>query len=517
MIKPEDFDPFPETQIFLNQLEDVMSYSSKDDQWHFHLENLTHDKFKLLFFFPGIIIKKCTALIENPNIQTVDIIDNIYSSLKSDSTEHEKPTFDPVYQILSKFHLFLTSGPLHLKTTKISRLISLLFSYIIVCCYIWRLKEHEDADIGIGNDEITEIIQTLLCEDEDENFNLTYIFHLTYSYIFLFDCLYQKVDIDPDIKSAWNGLNQKTYAVKSLNPESPSYSFTTLKDLDFALIQKAANPLFTEPSKYYGFAKKITKIDGCDYSLWALFYGDRQLEAGSDIQNFEISDDTDDQLDLNFKGFAFSQTQPTRYSSFLSDTALFDFMLILMKKINIIAATCIADWRQFLQNPNKILSSDITGFTDWMKNLLQYYRTSEELFHNAEFHGLLGKLYFGADPEQFKVMEDLRKEITKIQKSHISLELRQILLEAAEDMKHLFARVQRIHELERKKAALRYFQEKKLEGMFKHIELSDLDGVRFIRSQNALRDARRDVLQKIAKRHGIRIAKYRIAKEIGVE
>ena len=186
-------------------------------------------------------------------------------------------------------------------------------------------------------------------------------------------------------------------------------------------------------------------------------------------------------------------------------------LYLLSEKISDFAVDVMESINEFIDDPANSIKNDLNSFKSRMKLIISSYSLFDELLNYKNLFRAVGTLDMGIDDEGVTI---IREKIKKTNKYHLSPDLSEKLKEASNELSLLFTSVRGI-KYNRNGEAKEYFNNHP--HQFKIIQLDDIKDVEFTSEANAIRDARRKVLCRIAKRCGKDIPPSRITKGLGLE
>jgi hypothetical protein len=256
-----------------------------------------------------------------------------------------------------------------------------------------------------------------------------------------------------------------------------------------------------------GFLKEIKFIQDMDYYLEFIFFKeDPDIEMFKPILSFKTLNNDGNKTD--------------------SEHILF-CLYVLWKKISTFALEALDSRNEFIDDPTIRVKKDLNSFKKRMKLIVDSYSLFDEYMTHKDLSRAVETLDMEYDNS---VIEQIRGNIKKAKKYHLSPSLRKILLEANEELMLLFHKAnlsRRQKRLDKKydefgyrgsdeiKQVKKYFEDHPHD--FNIVQSDDIKNIKFTSDDNSIRNARREILAKIAKRHGKNIAGSRIAKELEFE
>jgi hypothetical protein len=187
-------------------------------------------------------------------------------------------------------------------------------------------------------------------------------------------------------------------------------------------------------------------------------------------------------------------------------------LYLLSEKISTLALNVMDSRNEFIDNPTIRVRKDLDIFKERMKLAINSYSLFDEYVSQKDLSRAVETLDMEYDDG---AIIKIRKEIKKAKKYHIPPELSEKLKEANKELGILFTSVRGIKDYKRDKEAIKYFNNHP--HQFKLVQLDDIEDVLFTSEANAIRDARRKVLSRIANRCGKDLPPSRITKGLGLE
>jgi len=209
-------------------------------------------------------------------------------------------------------------------------------------------------------------------------------------------------------------------------------------------------------------------------------------------------------------------------------------LYLLWEKISIFAIDAMDSINEFIDDPSISVKKDLKSFKERMKLIINSYSLFDEYISQKNLSRAVETLdmeYENSDIDQ------IRSKIKKAKRHHLSPNLRSTLLEANKELGILFYNANLIRRQKRSnkkqddsihkqddfiyrgsneiKSVKKYLEDNP--HQFKIIQLDDIKNIRFTSYDNGIRNARREVLAKIAERHNKYIPGSRITKELGLE
>jgi hypothetical protein len=170
------------------------------------------------------------------------------------------------------------------------------------------------------------------------------------------------------------------------------------------------------------------------------------------------------------------------------------------------------EYNYFISNADICVDQDLERFIEVIDSIQNSYFLFNEYLEHKDFSRAIETL----DTElAYKCIEEIRDNLKKTKKTHLSPELIQDLLVANKEIKLLFSIVQREHDAHKTKIAKEYFKENS--NFFKILNFDDIKNVDFSSDPNIIRNTRRKIFYNIAEKAGKEIKGYKIAKELAVE
>jgi hypothetical protein len=287
----------------------------------------------------------------------------------------------------------------------------------------------------------------------------------------------------------------KNFQIHFFNKENQNY---------YAFIDPEAN---NKAGYKIGFIKDIKFFQDMDYYLEFIFFKeDPDIETFTPILSFKTQNNDGNKTD--------------------SEHILF-CLYVLWEKISTFALEALDSRNEFISDPTIRVKKDLNSFKKRMKLIVDSYGLFDEYMSQKDLSRAVETLDMEYDNS---VIEQIRGTIKRAKKYHLSPNLRTILLEANEEMMLLFHKanlIRRQKRLDKKyddfghrgsdeiKQVKKYLKDNP--HHFKIIQLDDIKNVRFTSDDNFIRNARREILAKIARRYGKNIAGSRIAKELEFE